>query len=84
MALLIKEGTWQATEREITMDTTLATKHLTYNLSCFQNMLGQWWQRSCGNNQPMFALIEGILHIREPILNTVWETKNQILHNPKP
>lgn len=31
-------------------------KTLTYNLSCLENMVGQWWHRTCGICQPILNL----------------------------
>lgn len=37
---LVQEGTLQATERNVDMDTCLVTKSLTYTWSCLKNVLG--------------------------------------------
>ena len=33
-----------------TISTNWATEPLTYNLSCLQTMLRQWWHKACGGN----------------------------------
>jgi hypothetical protein len=40
-----------------TLDINPATKPLTYNMSCLQDVLGQWWLRMCGSGQPIPELI---------------------------
>ena len=35
------------TNKQTNMDSKPATKPFTCNLSCLQNMLGQWWYRTC-------------------------------------
>jgi hypothetical protein len=48
-------------------------------VSCLEDMLGQWWHKVYGNNQPESDLSEGPSHKIEPIPDTAWETKNQRL-----
>lgn len=44
---LVWEGTLQATYQKWNVNTISVTKLLTYNMPCLQDMLGQWWYRSC-------------------------------------
>ena len=48
----------------------------TYNLSCLQDTLGQWWHRICGSSQPMTGATCDPYHIREPIPDTAWMVRN--------
>lgn len=60
-----------------------AMKPSTYNLSCLQNMLGQWWHRICLSDQPMSVLTWDSLKEKEPSVYIVWMDWNLKLANPQ-
>lgn len=57
-----------ADSRKRNRGTQPASKLLTYNMFCLQDILGQWWHRTRGGNQPMSDLTSGPHHETEPIL----------------
>lgn len=52
-------------------------KPLTYNLSYFQGILGHWWHRTYGDDQPIFGLTCSPLHKGEPMPYTFCIGRNQ-------